>query len=1029
MKRIMLLCSLMIMLVFPASHVQAVDSGDYVPEISLDININPGSSEIKGLARVWIPELRRLEFSLAGIEVSSLTLNRHDIRGSISKDGMLQVGPLNSSRKLVIGFSCKIPSVTDKHGQGNFISPEGVVLLDQWYPRFMGLARYDLQVRLPSGLKAVSEAEEIVTERHDDHVIYTFRFPHPRDAVTLVAGPYVKKVVKYEGIQLEAYFFPQDQGLASGYLDKLKYYVDLYRDILPPYPFRRFAVVENVLPTGFGMATYTLLGRAVVHLPFIVDTSLGHEFVHSWFGNSVYVDESQGNWCEGLTTYLSDALYRQMAGSGAEYRHEILVQYQAWVHSGNAISVGEFVQGTDRAVRAVGYGKAAMIFHMLANEVGKTRFRAAIGRLARDYRFRAVSWQTIKDIFEQESHRDLSWFFDQWLTRKDVPDLDFSKVTVEDGKAGEKRLSFTITQKTGTPYRIKLPLLVVMPGQEIKHEINIDKRVTHVSFEVPKRPYTIVADEDFNLMRRLFPDEYPPVLARVFGAEKKFFSVRDEDREKYGPIIKFFEQRGFAERKSGGHSHEDFRQGAFVVLGQPAGGMKMLAGETTQPKEGVKIVVKPNPLGRDSVVCTIEASSSEELVPILPKLPHYGKYSMLSFSGGRIREKAIFPATDGMRLEISRGITAIAAKSIFPVKKIVRYISGDRVIYVSEQHDQAGHHMAQLKVIKLLHERGIKLAVGMEMFQRPFQKVLDAYFAGKIDERRFLKDSEYFKRWGFDYHLYRPIVEYCRKNHIPLVALNLRKEISSKIAREGIKGLSAQERADLPAEIDTSNRHYREHLRDIFSQHSSTDVDNFDYFFQAQLSWDETMAQTVSTYLSEHRDRTMVVLAGFGHIAYGFGIPSRVERRMPGIQYSILINDPGDDMVPEAGDFFLFPPHVEVEKAPKLGIVLTDDHNRIEIKQVISGSPADKGGVKAGDVLVSFDGHPVHDINDLKIELFFKKKGERAKLVVKRDGKSVELETGPLNSTSFMFGAAHGPGMRHGMHPGSMTKENIHPKP
>jgi S1-C subfamily serine protease len=84
------------------------------------------------------------------------------------------------------------------------------------------------------------------------------------------------------------------------------------------------------------------------------------------------------------------------------------------------------------------------------------------------------------------------------------------------------------------------------------------------------------------------------------------------------------------------------------------------------------------------------------------------------------------------------------------------------------------------------------------------------------------------------------------------------------------------------------------------------------------------------------------------------------------------------------------------------------------------GSPADKGGIKAGDVLVSFEGHPLHDINDLKIELYFKGLGEQAKLTVERDGITKEIETGPLKSSTFNFGSPHGSGMKHGMSPHTM---------
>ena len=100
-----------------------------------------------------------------------------------------------------------------------------------------------------------------------------------------------------------------------------------------------------------------------------------------------------------------------------------------------------------------------------------------------------------------------------------------------------------------------------------------------------------------------------------------------------------------------------------------------------------------------------------------------------------------------------------------------------KIIYVGETHDRFSHHVMELEIIKDLHSRGKKIAIGMEMFQRPFQKVVDDYIEGRIDERAFLKGTEYFKRWGFDYNLYRPILLFARAEKIPVVALNQTQEM------------------------------------------------------------------------------------------------------------------------------------------------------------------------------------------------------------------------------------------------------------
>ena len=109
------------------------------------------------------------------------------------------------------------------------------------------------------------------------------------------------------------YFTGANRDLSSAYLDAAIRYLKLYSDLFGPYPFPKFAVVENFFPTGYGFPSYTLLGSSVLRLPFILSSSLGHEIAHCWWGNGVQVDYQSGNWSEALTTYVADYLYKEQA--------------------------------------------------------------------------------------------------------------------------------------------------------------------------------------------------------------------------------------------------------------------------------------------------------------------------------------------------------------------------------------------------------------------------------------------------------------------------------------------------------------------------------------------------------------------------------------------------------------------------------------------------------------------------------------------------------------------------------------------
>jgi hypothetical protein len=126
------------------------------------------------------------------------------------------------------------------------------------------------------------------------------------------------------------------------------------------------------------------------------------------------------------------------------------------------------------------------------------------------------------------------------------------------------------------------------------------------------------------------------------------------------------------------------------------------------------------------------------------------------------------------------------------------------IIYVGEWHTLYEDHKVQLEVIRALHKENRKFAIGMEMFQKPYQQSLDDYISGASTEKEFLKSSEYFKRWKFNYHLYREILDFARANDIPVVALNQEEEIIKKVSDGGLDELDEDERARSQTEDSTN---------------------------------------------------------------------------------------------------------------------------------------------------------------------------------------------------------------------------------
>jgi uncharacterized iron-regulated protein len=222
---------------------------------------------------------------------------------------------------------------------------------------------------------------------------------------------------------------------------------------------------------------------------------------------------------------------------------------------------------------------------------------------------------------------------------------------------------------------------------------------------------------------------------------------------------------------------------------------------------------------------------------------------------------------------------ARAGQPMTPEQAIAR-LTAARVVIVGESHTEAWDHMLQLKLYEAMGAPPI--ALGMEMFQRPFQAPLDAYIAGTIDEATMLAQTEYASRWGFEPAMYAPLWRSARAAGAPILALNAPRELSRRISQVGLDGLTPAERAQLPPALDLTNAAHRAWVRDIFSGHGMPmDDATFERFYAAQVCWDETMAHTAATYLAPDPQRRIFIMAGSGHVIYDHGIPSRLARTIP----------------------------------------------------------------------------------------------------------------------------------------------------
>ncbi|MCP4127907.1 MAG: PDZ domain-containing protein [Gammaproteobacteria bacterium] len=326
---------------------------------------------------------------------------------------------------------------------------------------------------------------------------------------------------------------------------------------------------------------------------------------------------------------------------------------------------------------------------------------------------------------------------------------------------------------------------------------------------------------------------------------------------------------------------------------------------------------------------------------------------------------------------------ALDLRSELDLDTVVSMVSSSRVIYVGETHDDYADHLTQLEIVRRLHAINPDIAIGMEQFQQPFQGVVDRYIRGELDEKGLIRETEWMERWKFDYRLYRPILAFARKHQIPVVALNLSREIVGKVSKSGFDGLSKEDRAKIPAEIDQSDQAYSERLQGIYEKHTHADKKGFERFQQVQLLWDEGMAERAAEYLKSHPKRQLVVLAGSGHLMYGSGIPQRVSRRVPGERAIIL---PVGDFKPAPGvaDFLVHDGGETLPPPGLMGIYLDQTKDGVKVDSLVPEGAAMKAGVEKGDMIRSINGSAIKSVTDLKLLLMDASPGDEVRLALLR---------------------------------------------
>ncbi len=228
---------------------------------------------------------------------------------------------------------------------------------------------------------------------------------------------------------------------------------------------------------------------------------------------------------------------------------------------------------------------------------------------------------------------------------------------------------------------------------------------------------------------------------------------------------------------------------------------------------------------------------------------------------------------------------------------VVEDLGAVDVVYLGERHTIDRHHEIQKRIVTELIERGHEVVLGLEQMEAYYQPALDRYNRGELTFAQLAEETDWEQRWS-NYEDYRPIVEAVHAAGGEVLALNARRETVRAVARQGIAGLDAATRVELPDEVDLTDAMYEEHLKAIMMVHAHAQPEMVRRMYEAQVARDEMMAAELAAYLRMPADaeRIVVVLCGAGHVSQRMGIPQRLRRRMPLVQDRIVVMSESGDV-------------------------------------------------------------------------------------------------------------------------------------
>lgn len=286
--------------------------------------------------------------------------------------------------------------------------------------------------------------------------------------------------------------------------------LDAFSKRFGPYPFLEEKYGHAEFTFGGGMEHQTLSSMRNLNAGLSA-----HELMHQWFGDAITCATWRDIWInEGFATF-GEALWVEDGTSwaaartwyrnqhnrltlngkrtGAPYKTENEVDFTTGAHISNIFN-------SDRS-----YIKGAVAADMLRYVLGdSTFFRVFTKAVQETFRFKSLTTAKLHEFLENETGRDLDWFFNQWIYGNGHPDFAIQWNQEQTGESWKTvvRVNQTAQSSSVAFFRTPLEFRFNLAGGDTTVRVELTGNPQSFDIQLPSQASGFVFDPDFRVLKR-----------------------------------------------------------------------------------------------------------------------------------------------------------------------------------------------------------------------------------------------------------------------------------------------------------------------------------------------------------------------------------------------------------------------------------------------------------------------------------------------------------------------------------------------